>query len=122
MKTTPKSTNIVLVAALVILIGYEALTIVSNTQSTISEALWRASFETPMVGLAWGILTGHIFGPKSKCVHCGLRAWAKVDDGRFGALLRRYYTARGDGMGHVSAMNWARGTIGEAPAFKEIDS
>ena len=59
MKATPKSTNIVIIVFLAGMIAYEAFTLISNTQSTISEALWRASFETPKVGVAWGILTGH---------------------------------------------------------------
>lgn len=65
-----------LLLAIVILLGWEAYAIIAMQNATISEAVWEASSVTPLVPFLSGVLAGHLFFPKGKCVHCHQRPWA----------------------------------------------
>lgn len=76
----PKTTRIVLLVALTLLLVYEFMTLAWGTNATISETVWTLTYHTPLVPLLTGVLIGHFFFPKGVCVHCGKRPWAKDDE------------------------------------------
>jgi len=84
---------LILGAVGIVLAVAETIALGSNESTlwTISKVVWQATFSTPLVPLIAGILMGHFFFPKGKCVLCGGRPWATDADGRaafVGKLLR----------------------------------
>lgn len=64
---TKKTTVGVIVGAALGLIGWDVVVATNKEKGdTISEVLLKASKNTPLVGVAWGILTGHLFWPQDK--------------------------------------------------------
>lgn len=64
---TKKTTIGVIVGTIVGLAGWDVVVATNKEKGdTISEILLKASKGTPMVGVAWGILTGHLFWPQAK--------------------------------------------------------
>jgi hypothetical protein len=64
--------------AIVGLLGWEAFVLSNGIPGdTLSETVWNASYATPLVPFLAGVLCGHFWFPKGKCVHCGQRPWAK---------------------------------------------
>ena len=78
-----------LCAAAVLLGAGEAIALVNPALGdTISELVWGATFELPLIPLAAGVLMGHFFFPKGKCVLCGGRPWAAAPSDRLAFMVR----------------------------------
>ena len=69
MKLARKHTAAVMGVLIVVALVWEGLALGFGTEATISELVW--GIKTPLLPLAAGILIGHFWFPKSKCVHCG---------------------------------------------------
>ncbi len=70
-KHTAIAMAVLVVAALV----WEGIALAFGTQATISELVW--GIKTPFLPLVAGILIGHFWFPKSKCVWCGRNPYRK---------------------------------------------
>lgn len=67
---TKKTTIGVIVGAVLGLVGWDVVVATNKKPGdTISEVLLKASKNTPLIGVAWGILTGHLFWPQDKHQH-----------------------------------------------------
>lgn len=76
--TPQKKTGIAWLVAIIGLLMWEALVLSNGVPGdTLSEAVWNATYATPLVPFLSGVLAGHWFFPKGRCVHCGQRPWAK---------------------------------------------
>ena len=76
---TKKVTAGVMVASAVVLIAWDVVVATNKKKGdTISEMLLASAKDTPLIGVAWGILTGHLFWPQPKPerenVHSGRQA------------------------------------------------
>lgn len=57
-----------ILAALVLgLLVYEIVALKKNNHMTISEVVWRMTFQHPLVPFAFGLLMGHFFWQSTKC-------------------------------------------------------
>lgn len=66
---TKKTTAGVMIGAALGLIGWDVVVATNKKKGdTISEMLLAAGKNTPMLAVAWGILTGHLFWPQAKPV------------------------------------------------------
>jgi peptidoglycan/LPS O-acetylase OafA/YrhL len=69
MKLTRRETAVTMGALLLAALIWEVVALVFGNEASISELVW--SIKTPLLPLAAGVLIGHFWFPKSKCVHCG---------------------------------------------------
>ena len=70
MKLTPKHTAVFMALAIGACLAYEALALTTGTNATISEWVWKMS-GNPFFVFACGVLAGHFWFVKSRCVWCG---------------------------------------------------
>ena len=69
MRLTRKHTIWVMVTLVILALAWELLALVKGDGATISEMVW--SVTSPLLPFAMGMLMGHFFFTKGKCVHCG---------------------------------------------------
>lgn len=57
-----KATQVVMISALIILLGYDCVALVKGgTEATISHWMVVSSFKYPLIPFFWGFLMGHFF-------------------------------------------------------------
>lgn len=61
--TTRKISEYVIIAALVILIGYDIWAYLQKDDGTISVWIWAKSNKTDLIPFLFGFLMGHFFAP-----------------------------------------------------------
>lgn len=104
-----------LLAVAVVLAIAEAIALATGEVAlfTISRVVWDATFATPLVPFAGGLVAGHFWFPKGKCVLCGFRPWAADAAARQafdGALIR---------FARIYAREWGK-TAGDEPDVREL--
>lgn len=70
MMLTPKHTALFMTLAIGACVAWEALALAFGQNATISEWVWNTS-RNPFFIFACGILAGHFWFLKSRCVSCG---------------------------------------------------
>jgi len=75
-RLTPKHTAIVMSALIGLALVWEFAVLGLGEQATISEWMWSLT-ANPLVPFVVGMLMGHFFFPKSRCVHCGKNPYRK---------------------------------------------
>lgn len=75
-RLTPKHTAIVMPILIGLALVWEFAVLGMGEQATISEWVWSLT-ANPLVPFVAGMLMGHLFFPKSKCIHCGRNPYRK---------------------------------------------
>lgn len=77
MKLKPAHTAIVMGALVLLALVWEGMALGWGTNATISELVWKLS-ENSLFTFVMGMLMGHFFFVKAKCVHCGKFPYRKT--------------------------------------------
>jgi len=76
VRLTRKHTAIVMPVLIGLALAWEFLVLGMGEQATISEWVWSLT-RNPLVPFVVGMLMGHFFFPKQRCVNCGKLPYRK---------------------------------------------